>query len=104
MRVNPQERLILEGSCTNCDLYDTDTTYEWQLLDQPTHSEAAENGKDSYTTTGWNNQNLVFKPDALKPNAKYIARLTIKRGIKAANAEYEIKMTSPPYDGTCSAM
>ena len=101
--MNPQERLVLEGICRNCNSTETDITYSWELLNtDKTHAD--QHGTDSYTTTGWQAANLVLKSEALEKNGQYIARLTIQRGITAeATAYYDIRLTSPPYGGTCSA-
>ena len=102
IKVNPQERLVLEGICRNCKPWETNVTYKWELLNDA-QQYAVQNGIDSYTTTGWNGRNLAFRVMSLEKDSDYTARLTVQRGTAIATASYAIGVTSPPYDGSCAA-
>ena len=101
-KINPFERVTLEGKCTNCksNQYLTETT--WKLLNSNGHEdELSGNASVTNPNLGWNNINLVIKENTLKKDTTYIAQLTGRRGNSKSTVQFTFQTTSPPENGTC---
>ena len=100
-KINPFERLTLEGKCTNCQKDElTETT--WKLLDSNGQEDKlSENTNVTDSALGWNSINLVLKENKLDNDTTYIAQLTGRRGKHEATVQFTFQTTSPPKNGHC---
>ncbi|KAL9957104.1 hypothetical protein ACROYT_G038703 [Oculina patagonica] len=101
-KINPFERLTLEGKCTNCKSYQQLTETTWKLLDSDgNEDELSGNANVTDPNLGWTSINLVIKENTLKRDTKYIAQLTGKRGSRESTVQFSFETTSPPESGSC---
>ncbi|KAJ7340219.1 hypothetical protein OS493_002951 [Desmophyllum pertusum] len=103
-KINPHERVKLEGKCTNCKRNHDLTLTTWKLLDANEDEEEELSGNINVTDPelGWNSINLVLKEHKLKRDTKYIAQLTGRRGNRQSTVQFSFQTTSPPENGSCT--
>ena len=101
-KINPFERLTLEGKCTNCNSDQRLTQTTWELLDSTGEKDKLSgNISAADSALGWNSINLVLKENKLNKDTTYIAQLTGRRGSRNATVQFTFQTTSPPENGHC---
>ena len=102
-KINPHERVKLEGKCTNCKINHDLTLTTWKLLDANGQEDEYLSGNINVTDPelGWNSINLVLKEHKLKRDTKYIAQLMGRRN-RQSTVQFSFQTTSPPENGYCT--
>ncbi|XP_048575324.1 polycystic kidney disease protein 1-like 2 [Nematostella vectensis] len=102
-KVNPQDRLILEASCKNCNGGTSELSAIWKLLDSDRGQDRL-HGNKSITTTGFDKMELAITAGSLSESTVYYLQLRVTRRSLTVNVEYRVETTAPPTGGSCIAI
>ena len=93
--VDAADKLSLAGNCLSCG---SDVRFVWILI---TENRARIVLNERNTLTGFEKENLVFTPDALNTNTKYLVRLIASHNGLRSSSDYLFTTAGTLTGGKC---